>query len=512
MRTCAGLATLLISTMTLAQTVPPGGAAPASETADSSALMEIVVTAQKRSENAQTVPIAITAVTADQLSAAGISSTMQLENLTPGLNVGTTGDSFLPHIRGVGTAAAGPGNENSIALYVDGVYYANQIWGIASLGDVSDISVLKGPQGTLFGRNATGGVIQMSTRSPSHDFQGDISESYDSYRTTTTNVFVTGGLTDTIASSLSASYSYQGKGWGTDTDTGAQDIDQVRRDLRLRNKWLYTPTDDTTITLSLDYMNRLTNVGFVNAPYPGTTLLVPGYVGSTNPWDADPALVTHINTEGGGGSITVNQNLGFARLVSISAYRQLYNFDHDYTVTATPIEAQVLQIPTEASQTSQEFQLISPDSAKVKWTAGLYYFNSHEGTGGSSFGASPFTVNLQAPLAPPDTKEQISIYTSLGTQSYAAFGQATIPILPQTNFTIGLRYTDEHKTYKGDEDISIDGGTPEPIPVPAVAPSENFTKLTWRFSLDHEFTDDLLGYLSGNRGFKSGGYNGCGIL
>jgi len=87
-------------------------------------------------------------------------------------------------------------------------------------------------------------------------------------------------------------------------------------------------------------MNRNTNVGFVDVPYPGTKLLVPGYVGSTNPWDADPGVLTDINTEGGGASLTVNQDLPFARLVSISAYRQLYNFDHNLDVAAGPSLAQ----------------------------------------------------------------------------------------------------------------------------------------------------------------------------
>lgn len=514
MGACIRLAFLFVATLSLlyspigvAQAVAPAAGQSADAT-DGSTLLEIVVTAQKRSENMQSVPIAISAVNAGQLSASGVTSTMQLENLTPGLNVGTTGDNFLPHLRGVGSTAAGPGNENSVALYVDGVYYASQIWGIASLGDTTDVSVLKGPQGTLFGRNATGGVIQISTRAPSNEFQGDITESYDSFRTTTTNLFVTGGLTDTIASSLYASYGHQGKGWGTDTNTGAEDVDQVRRDLVLRNKWRITPGDDTTINVSLDYLNKLTNVGFVNVPYPGTKLLVPGYVGSTNPWDADPALLTNIAMQGGGASVTVDQNLSFARLVSISAYRQLYNFDHDYTVTATPIAAQVLQIPSYSSQITQEIQLVSLDSSTIKWAGGLYYFNSHDGTGGAAFGASPFTVNLASPLAPPGVREQISIYTSLGSESYAGFGQATIPILPQTNLTVGLRYTDERKTFLGNEDISINGGTPGPIPIPAVPPTETYNKLTWRFSLDHQFTDDLLGYISENRGFKSGGYNG----
>ena len=168
------------------------------EGASSDALQEVVVTAQKRTENLQSVPIAVTAISADELRAAGVTSTMQLENLTPGLNLGMTGDNFLPHLRGVGSTAAGPGNENSVAVYIDGVYYASQIWGIASLGDTADIAVLKGPQGTLFGRNATGGVIQISTRGPSQQFQGDVSTSLDNFLTTTTNLFVTGGVTDTL--------------------------------------------------------------------------------------------------------------------------------------------------------------------------------------------------------------------------------------------------------------------------------------------------------------------------
>src|SRR5882724_5914789 len=241
----------------------------------SDALQEIVVTAQKRSENLQSVPIAVTAISADELRAAGVTNTMQLGNLTPGLNLGMTGDNSLPHLRGVGSTAAGPGNENSVAVYVDGVYYASQIWGIASLADTADIAVLKGPQGTLFGRNATAGVIQISTRGPSQTFQGDVSTSLDNFLTTTTNLFLTGGVTDTLATSLAASYSYQAHGWGTDTFTGEKDVDRTGRNLNIRNKWLFTPGDTTSVLLSLDYRNRDTNVGFVDVPYPGTKLRVP---------------------------------------------------------------------------------------------------------------------------------------------------------------------------------------------------------------------------------------------
>ncbi|WP_157801406.1 Plug domain-containing protein [Sphingobium sp. LB126] len=119
-------------------------------------LEEIVVTAQKRSENLQRVPIAVTSLSANRIQTANITSTVQLAAVSPGVNIELVNANFQPRIRGVGTSSQGPGVENPVALYVDGVYYASQQFGPGDLSDVQSLNVLKGPQGTLFGRNATG--------------------------------------------------------------------------------------------------------------------------------------------------------------------------------------------------------------------------------------------------------------------------------------------------------------------------------------------------------------------
>src|ERR1700693_2369986 len=149
----------------------PGG--PGSRDASAPALQEIVVTAEKRSENLQDVPIAVTALSAESLAKRGIEGTADLLAVIPGLSYSTNAGAAAPRIRGVGTAVAAAGNENSVSTYVEGVYYASAPASVLSFNNVDQIAVLKGPQGTLFGRNATGGLIQITTRSPQQDFTGD---------------------------------------------------------------------------------------------------------------------------------------------------------------------------------------------------------------------------------------------------------------------------------------------------------------------------------------------------
>jgi len=170
-------------------------------------LQEIVVTAQKRSENLQRVPIAVTSISAEQLQTAGITNTVQLAAISPGVNVELVNANFQPRIRGVGTSSQGPGVENPVALYVDGIYYASQEFGPGDLSDAQSISVLKGPQGTLFGRNATGGVIQINTRDPSPTFDAELQTGLDSFLTTKTFGYVSGGIADGVRAGLSVVYS-----------------------------------------------------------------------------------------------------------------------------------------------------------------------------------------------------------------------------------------------------------------------------------------------------------------
>ena len=162
-----GLASAATAQVASAPAAPAPDAAPAPPADEG--VGEIVVTAQKRAENLQKVPIVITAVSGTQLAAAGISSLPNIGTIAPGLNARTTaGGVFQPSIRGIGTSSNVV--ENPVALYIDGVYLPNQREGNRELPDVDQIAVLKGPQGTLFGRNATGGVIQITTRRPTQEF------------------------------------------------------------------------------------------------------------------------------------------------------------------------------------------------------------------------------------------------------------------------------------------------------------------------------------------------------
>ncbi|HET6328696.1 MAG TPA: Plug domain-containing protein, partial [Planctomycetaceae bacterium] len=152
---------------------PWAGAASAADTAsasneDQGTLAEIVVTAQKRTENLQNVPIAISTVSGSQLDAVAASNITALADMTPGLQMTTAQGSLAPHIRGVGSEI--PNVENSVALYLDGVYVASPSAALLSLNNIQQIETLKGPQGTLFGRNATGGALLVETRDPTQSF------------------------------------------------------------------------------------------------------------------------------------------------------------------------------------------------------------------------------------------------------------------------------------------------------------------------------------------------------
>ena len=162
-----------------------------------SGLREIVVTAQKRSENLQIVPISILAVDGDTLKNKGVVSTVDIGTVASGVTVRINNSAFLPNIRGVGTNATNI--ESPVSLYVDGVYQPYARGGLRDLGDVDQIAVLKGPQGTLFGRNSTAGVIQITTRNPTQDFHFRVGASIDNYRTLSGNFAISGGLADGIA-------------------------------------------------------------------------------------------------------------------------------------------------------------------------------------------------------------------------------------------------------------------------------------------------------------------------
>ncbi|AUW57185.1 TonB-dependent receptor [Sphingobium sp. SCG-1] len=467
---------------------------PSAGSKDASAIADIVVTAQRRSENLQRVPIAITAVSGDQLMSAGVTSTQQLNIAVPGLNLRSSIGAFQPSIRGIGTTSSVV--ENPVALYVDGVYLPQQRDGTRELPDVEQLTVLKGPQGTLFGRNATGGVIQITTRRPSHTFGVEAKAEYDNYETFRGSAYLTGGLSQDLAASLSVQYADQGEGYGRNLTTG-NDTFKLRHAFSARGKLLWEPGSDTSVILIGDYMERadLTN-SF--QPYPGTTSRSPGIGPLRNRYDTYSSTDPRSAYRSGGASVTIEHDIGFADITSITAYRQgktRYNFE----TSAAPVPYQTAGTSNGPNELfTQELQLSSQAGSALTWTVGLFYFYYINEL-------FPITRTFAGYLAPnPTSNARTDSFGSEKTESVAAFGQATYEFLPATRLTLGLRYSYERRDFEGRVDtIRNNGSTASALYNGRLEVDDP----TWRVNVDHDFNDHIMGYLSWNRGNKSGGFN-----
>src|SRR5882757_10736174 len=342
-------------------------------------LAEVVVTAQRRAENLQRVPISVAVVTAQTLEVAGIDSTTQLAQAFPGVSTRITYNQLEPFIRGIGTQAAGPGIENPVALYVDGVYYGSQVATAFSLIDVDQVAVLKGPQGTLFGRNATGGVIQITTRDPSQEATGTFRLSYENYQTVTADGYVAGGITPDLAASLTARYSAAGEGWGRNIATGEENH-KLFGDKDFHAKLKFTPDDATTVRVSGDWSAKTDNLGPNLVPvYPQyTTGLLPGYTATSNPWDNDSFLPNRNRFIADGVAVQIDRDLTPVRLVSISSYRADH-LTNQFDSAGTPTPGLGIYIDEHTDQYTQEFQVISKPGQWLDWQTGLFYYRGWGG-------------------------------------------------------------------------------------------------------------------------------------
>lgn len=483
-------------------TAPVSGQADEDEAADGTRVEDIVVTAQRRAENLQRVPIVITAVTGQQLVNAGVTSLPTLTTVAPGLNARTSaGGVFQPSIRGVGTSSNVV--ENPVALYIDGVYFPNQNEANRELPDVEQIAVLKGPQGTLFGRNATGGVIQITTLRPSQEFRVRARAEIDNYATFRGGLFVSGGLAPDVAASVSADYATQGRGWGDNLITG-NDTFRLAHSLSLRGKLLVEPVEGMSVTLIGDYMDRKTFT-YTFVPYPGTSFIRP-LPGPYDRQDTFSPIDPYAAFKGGGVSLSVEQDAGPVRLTSITSYRRgSTSYIFDDVPTGVPIFYVGVDQGDQPNRSfTQELQVTTTGNGPLTFTGGLFYYNNRNAN-------LPIFRQFFPPFFPPFTAPARATpqRTTLTdgeerTESVAPFGQVGIKLTPDTTLTLGGRYTYEQRRLAG---RVITTGIP-PAPVVTFSPAPlTIQKPTWRVALDHRFSPDLLGYVSYNRGIKSGGFN-----
>lgn len=493
MKRGAALAPLLMACVY--PTVVSAQASQASGSDEVSRLDEVVVTAQRRSENLQVVPVAVAAVAAEQLENTGVQNILQLNYAVPGVNTRTNVGGASVFVRGIGTTANNV--ENPIALYVDGVYIASQNESGIDLPDVQQVSVLKGPQGTLFGRNATGGVLMVTTQAPSYTPRADLRIGIDNYETLKTSAYLTGGLSETIAASLAVSYTSQGEGWGRNL-TRNEDTYRVEEGLVLRGKIRAELGAATDVVFAADYQSRDTSMGTNFRPYPGTQFAFPGFIETGDRRVSYGNRGDFIDSQSGGASLTINHDFGGVTLQSITAYRDVtvdWLFDSDGTAN----DYQALRNTLPSDSFSQELQLASDDEGSFKWVAGVYYFKA-------SAGVDSFNILQGGPLAPlPTSFRRITTVAEERTDSLAGFAQGTYSLTEQTDVTVGIRYTDETRKYNSVQVGEQNAGMV--IPLGTHSAELGFGDWTWRLALNHQFSDDIMGYVSWNRGSKSGGFN-----
>lgn len=468
------------------------------EQSDTGGLQEIIVTAQRRSESAQRVPIAILNYKAEDLQQMGVTSTADLPLLVPGFSLAPTGVGLAYFMRGVGNNSTNPGVDSEISTFVDGVYIPFQNGNLQSFNNIANIEVDKGPQGTLFGRNATGGVVQITTKDPQFTPQGAFNVGYGNYQTLTTSDYITGPITSRIAADLAVSYTDQRDGWGRNLFNGNEVF--TNQDFGVRSKWLFNLSDQTVIRFALDYSRTDGDNGAIVKParengtqfdyLTGTQLFFPGFFNINSNFSP-----TH-NSRQGGASLRIDTDLGWARGVSITAWRKqssaLY-IDYD----GTPTDFLDLTLLSRDEAESQEFQLVSPNGSELKWVVGAFLFNEKGVTDPFRFGGPGAAVTFGGPAGEP-----LDIVDTEHTHSYALFAQATQPIFTTTRLTLGARYTIDQRQIEGYTRFGADV-----VPGSAGEQSKDYYRPTWRVAFDHDLTQDLLAYISYNRGYHAGTFN-----
>lgn len=527
----------LVPMHAFAQSMPPEPAAAQDGAASQAVIGDIIVTAQKRSESVQRTPIAITAVSGDNLRTAGISTVAALVQSVPSIQLGQFYGVANVSLRGITLSAINAGVESPIAFHVDGIYYGRPASILSSFFDVQRVEVLRGAQGTLYGRNATGGSINVITVDPTDELSGFAQLTYGNYDHLNVEAGVGGPLSDKVQVRVAGRWDSR-SGYGVNEATGRKIDDNRERAIRGKIKFL--PTDNLTILLEGDYSKARSNAaihlqGTVSGgPLWGTlssiggTPFTPG-VGATKLRNVSQDYDPFLRTQFWGLGSTISLDLGSVTLRSLTGYRRSRSVSvGDIDLTSAPLISP-FGISDNARQFSQELQLVG-QTDRSNWILGAYYFHEmDEGREVSAF-SNVFLPLFGAPLPPQGVFNAQGLYsgTWVKTDAYALFGQYTYKFTDQLSVTLGGRYSIETKGQLNQN--TLDLGTPFDysklfdIPstlsiqcgrgVPTLGygnvvcdPRVTFKAFTPKIGVDFQIDPNSLLYASYTKGFKSGTYN-----
>lgn len=449
------------------------------------AVDEILVTAQRREESLQEVPISVVAFSPEALDNSGVNSTAGLTQLVPSVQLVRTGPSSVFFMRGVGNSSAGTGEEGANSFYVDGVYLPDLKQTVMKFNNIERVEVLKGPQGTLFGRNSSGGLVNVITHEPGDSFEAKVNAGFANYETYSSQAYLAGPLTDTLSADIALTATDQNDGWGHNEIT-AEDI-QEGWDWGVRSKWVWRPSDVTKITLVGEYSHSADNFAMSRRILPGTL----GLSGNAPPADwhnTNTPDQQETRMELYGLNLTAEFDLDWATLTSITATRD--NKNHStFDLDAGPLPQGHLVVHDRSHSFQEELRLASNSEGPLNWQTGLFLMRTE--------------VNLY-PLTQTGTifgANQNVVYSSLDTTSWAGFGEVGYTLDTGTTLTAGLRYTHDNLDFEGEQRRISDNAR-----LVLKEDTLNTGETTYRLAIRQDLTDTLNVYASYNRGFKSGTY------
>lgn len=548
------LAALLASTSVHAQTAPPQTTQPEASSVD-----DIIVTAARREQSIQDVSIAVTALGEERLGDAQVNNLQDLQTIVPSVNFGNDFNQAKIFIRGVGANTSTTGSSTGVALHVDGAYVARAEAQLTSLFDIARVEVLRGPQGTLYGRNAVGGSINVISAKPSDVMEGYGRLTFGNYNALVSEVAIGGPITDGIQFRV-AGKTEQRDGFGSNPVTGADVDDLNRRMIRAQLNFDFTP--DVSLLLSGEYFRQDDSSGavhYLRASFPGVARLAPLGVGgyATNPRDLASEDQPGTQTESYAFTATLKANisdtLSLTNIANFRSFKSALFQDLDLSAVQNEpslngLASTIQERRIDSDQYSNELQL-NYDTDHVNAVLGAYYFNEQQSPI-DSVGFKRRSGNAQAPAIlvrdniPLDlayqlcgydaggttggsaiiTPKRVCTHSNLETTAYAIFGQANFdlgmisPGLEGLSIKLGGRYSHEEVTSENPGIVIRYSPTAPNQHLPTLNPTaagthteRTFEDFTPEVGVQWEVNPDLLLYYTYSEGFKAGsGENASG--
>lgn len=448
------------------------------ESTSAEGLNVIVVTAEKREKDLQDVPIAITAMSGETLTANGISNVEDLQFFVPGLTV--TNDSMaIINIRGIGTSAFGVATDPSTTVHYDGVYISRPTTSYQDMFDVERVEVLRGPQGVLFGRNSAGGTLNIISKMPTDELTGTVGVTLGNLGKRKFSGTVSGAVSDGAKARLTLVKNDRN---GIYRDPNSDRRYQDENNFAGRFTLAVDATDRLEIVLRADVSrDRETGYPAIRETYPASLIAA----GATVPAQRNEIAldaVPRYDIDAWGVSSTIRFDAGSVELKSITAFRSS-DVDQVLDVDATDIFLRNIEFAESSKSFTQEFQILSTRPSRLTWILGAFYLRED--------GEDEIQI-----LEP---NRALAIPESNTTDAFALFGQASYEFTDNLRLTTGLRYSYEKKDFGYrilSNDEEVDSGSP----------TASWSAWTPKFGLELDLSEDILAYASATRGFKSGGF------